>query len=411
MNHMIKKQGQTAVVVGAGIVGLTSALRLAEAGYAVTVLERNDTVCVGSSKANAGQLLYDRIGAMGSVGFLRGVPGAVFDADQGMSMIGLVNPARWPWALAFLRQCTSHRWRENTRQLLEIAARSKQEMPEFQTRYNLAFDWRKSGKLVVHPTEERLRAADQSLQFQAQFGGEHEVFDRAKCLEYEPALRGTTRPIAGGIYLPDASIGDCRMLGGEIANLLCEKLGGQVKCGVQVTGLVKRAGRVTAVQTNQGEITADLFVIASGKSANDLLRAKFAGKKRITPVKGLSLTFPVGEAAPDLSVTEAAGRFVVMRMGDRVRVTGYAIFSDGEQIKPAYIQALTDKAKSLMPKAARYDVAPEFWVGIRPQTPDDVPMIGNAGAQNLFVNAGHGSLGWTLALGSAAVLLDKINAA
>lgn len=410
MNDMIKKQAQTAVVVGAGIVGLTSALRLAEAGYVVTVLERESEPCVGSSKANAGQLLYDRIGAMGSAGFLRGVPGAVFDADQGMSLAGLANPTRWPWALAFLRQCTNHRWHENTRRLLEIAARSKQAMPEFQARYNLAFDWRKSGKLIVHPTEERLLAADQSLQFHAQFGGEHEVLDHAACLEHEPALRGGNRKIAGGIHLPDASIGDCRMLGGEIADLLAEKFGGQVKYGVQVTGLVKRAGRVTAVQTNHGEITADLFVIASGKSANDLLRAKFAGKKRITPVKGLSLTFPVGEAAPDLSVTEAAGRFVVMRMGDRVRVTGYAIFADGEKIKPAYIQTLTDKAKSLMPKAARYDVAPDVWVGIRPQTPDDVPMIGQAGAQNLFVNAGHGSLGWTLALGSAAVLLDEINA-
>lgn len=411
MNNMIKKQAQTAVVVGAGIVGLTSALRLAEAGYSVTVLERNDAVCVGSSKANAGQLLYDRIGAMGSAGFLRGVPGAVFDADQGMSMSGLVNPAKWPWALAFLRQCTSHRWRENTRRLLEIAARSKQLMPEFQTRYGLAFDWRKSGKLIVHPTEERLQAADQALQFHAQFGGQHAVFDHAACLEHEPALRGASRQIAGGIHLPDASVGDCRKLGGEIADVLCESFGGQVKCGVQVTGLIKQAGRVRAVRTNQGEVSADLFVIANGKSANALLREKFAGKKRITPVKGLSLTFPAGETPPDLSVTEAAGRFVVMRLGDRVRVTGYAIFADGEQIKPAYIQALTEKAKSLMPKAARYDVVPEVWVGIRPQTPDDVPMIGQAGAQNLFVNAGHGSLGWTLALGSAAVLLDEIKAA
>lgn len=411
MSNLIKKQARTAVVVGAGIVGLTSALRLAEAGYAVTVLEQNDAVCVGSSKANAGQLLYDRIGAMGSPGFLRGVPGAVFDADQGMSLAGLANPARWPWALAFLRQCTTHRWRENTRRLLEIAARSKQEMSAFQARYDLAFDWRKSGKLVVHPTEERLQAADQALQFQAQFGGAHEVLDHAACLKHEPALRGATRPIAGGIYLPDASVGDCRKLGGEIAQVLCERLGGQIKYGVQVSGLAKRAGRVTAVQTNQGEITADLFVIANGKSAGALLRGNFAGKKRITPVKGISLTYPVGEAAPDLSVTEAAGRFVVMRLGDRVRVTGYAIFADGEQAKPTYIAALTAKAQSLMPKAARYDLAPEVWVGIRPQTPDDLPMIGLAGAQNLFVNAGHGSLGWTLALGSAEVLMDAINAA
>ncbi len=411
MEHVKSTREKTAVVVGAGVVGLTSALRLAEAGYVVTVLERSTEVCAQTSKANAGQLLYDRIGAMGSVGFLRGVPGAVFDPDQGMPLWGLANPARWPWAVAFLRQCSSHRWQENTRQLLEIAGRSKQVMPDLQARYGLAFDWRKSGKLVVHPTDERLQAADQGLQFQVQFGGAHQMVSREACLQHEPALTGGTRPIAGGIYLPDASVGDCRKFGQEIADVLTTQLGAQIKFGVQVTGLVRKAGRVTAVQTSQGQITADVFVVANGQSAGTLLRGPFKGKKRITGVKGVSLTFPAGDAPPDLSVTEAAGRFVVMRLGDRVRVTGYAIFSDSEHIKPAYVQALTAKAKSLMPNAAQYDVLPEVWTGRRPQTPDDVPMIGQAGAQNLFVNAGHGSLGWTLAAGSAEVLAEKITAA
>ena len=410
MENVKNTREKTAIVVGAGVVGLTSALRLAEAGYVVTVLERGSEVCAGTSKANAGQLLYDRIGAMGSVGFLRGVPGAVFDPDQGMSVWGLANPARWPWAVAFLRQCTDHRWQENTRRLLEIAGRSKQEMPELQARYGLSFDWRKSGKLVVHPTDERLQAADQALQFQAQFGGEHKMVSREVCLEHEPALAGGTRPIAGGIYLPDASVGDCRKFGQEIADVLATHLGAQIKFGVQVTGLVKQAGRVTAVQTRQGQMKADIYVVANGQSAGVLLRGQFKGKKRITGVKGVSLTFPAGDVLPDLSVTEAAGRFVVMRLGDRVRVTGYAIFSDSEQVKPAYVKALTAKAKGLMPNAAQYEAVPEIWTGRRPQTPDDLPMIGAAGAQNLFVNAGHGSLGWTLALGSAAILTEQVEA-
>lgn len=410
MKNVKRTREKTAIVVGAGVVGLTSALRLAEAGYLVTVLERGGEVCAGTSKANAGQLLYDRIGAMGSVGFLRGVPGAVFDPEQGMPLWGLANPARWPWAAAFLRQCTSHRWQENTRRLLEIARRSKQEMPDLQARYGLAFDWRKSGKLIVHPTAERLQAADQALQFQAQFGGHHQMVSREACLQHEPALAGGVRPIAGGIYLPEASVGDCRKFGQEIAEVLTSHLGAQIKFGVQVAGLVKQAGRVTAAQTSQGQITADVFVVANGQSAGALLRGPFKGKKRLTGVKGVSLTYPAGEVPPDLSVTEAAGRFVVMRLGNRVRVTGYAIFSDSEQVKPAYVQALTAKAKGLMPKAAQYDVPPEVWTGQRPQTPDDVPMIGAAGAQNLFVNAGHGSLGWTLALGSAAILADQVEA-
>lgn len=403
-------QTKTAVIIGAGIIGLTSAMRLAEAGYAVTVLERNTAPCEGSSKANAGQLLYDRIGAMGSAGFLRGIPGAVFDPDRGLSVFGLANPAHWPWVAAFLGQCTTARWQENTQQLLEIAARSKQAMADIQARYGLEFDWRKSRKLIVHPTVGRLNAAAKGLQFQAQFGGRHSVLSREACLQHEPALRGSTRAIAGGIYLPDAEVGDCRKFGQQVADIFSRKLGGQIKYGVRVTGLIRRAGRVSGVQTDQGQITADLVVIATGRCAHDLLGGGFTGKRRITGVKGLTLTYPVGDAPPDLSVTDSAGRFVVMRLGDQTRVAGFAIFADGNQINHKYIRRLTEKARALMPNAARYDVAPDVWVGIRPQTPDDLPMIGAAGAKNLFVNAGHGSLGWTLALGSAAILMDKIEA-
>lgn len=411
MENQQHKKPQRAVVIGAGIIGLTSALRLAEAGYAVEVVERETRACVGSSKANAGQLLYDRIGAMGSYGFLRGLPATMFNPDQGVSVLGLANPVRWPWAGAFLRQCTTSCWQENTRGLLDLAARSRRLMAGLSAQYGLSYDWRKPGKLIVHPTAERLAAADQAMQFQAQLGGRHEVLGRDACLEHEPALRGLTRTIAGGVFLPDAEVGDCRMFGLGVADVLAAKFGVQIRYGVQVTGLVQSGSRVTALHSDQGLIEGDVFVVATGKAAGDLLRDRFAGKRRITGVKGVSLTYPAGDAPPDMSVTDAAGKFVVMRLGDRVRVAGYAIFSDGDGIKAQYVQRLAEKARALMPRGAQYDVAPDVWAGIRPQTPDDLPMIGAAGAANLFVNAGHGSLGWTLAAGSAEVLAEKIAAA
>ena len=250
MENFTNDQKKTAIVVGAGVIGLTTAVRLAEAGYAVTVLECENEVCIGTSKANAGQLLYERIGAMGSPGFLREMPGAFFSPDQGLSFSGLANPAKWPWALDFLRQCTGARWQENTRRLLEIAGRSKQEMPALQARYGLSFDWRKPGKLVLHPTKARLEAAAQAYQFQAQFGGEHEVLDHAACLDYEPALRGGSRKIAGGIHRPNAAVGDCRKFGQQIAEVFCESLGGQIKYGIRVTALLKQ-GRSGDCGANQ----------------------------------------------------------------------------------------------------------------------------------------------------------------
>ena len=409
-NHQ-HKQGQRAVVIGAGIVGLTTALRLAEAGYVVEVVERETEVCVGSSKANAGQLLYDRIGAMGSAGFLRSVPATMFNPDQGVSVFGLANPARWPWAGAFLRQCTTQRWQENTHGLLDLATRSRRVMAVVSAQYGLSYDWRKPGKLIVHPTAERLAAADRAAQFQAQFGGRHEVLGHEACLEHEPALRSGTRAIAGGMYLPDAQVGDCRKFGQGIAQVLAAKFGVRIRYGVQVCGLVQNGGRVSGLRSDQGLIEGDVFVVATGKAAGELLRGGFAGKRRITGVKGVSLTYPAGDVPPDVSVTDAEGKFVVMRLGDRVRVAGYAIFLDGDAIKAKYVQRLAYKARALMPRGARYDITPDVWVGIRPQTPDDLPMIGQAGAANLFVNAGHGSLGWTLAAGSAEVLAERIAAA
>ena len=126
-------------------------------------------------------------------------------------------------------------------------------------------------------------------------------------------------------------------------------------------------------------------------------------------VKGISLSYPIGSSPPNLSVTDAAGKFVVARLGQRIRVTGYAIFSENLNIDQQHVKLLAAKAESLMPKAALFDKEPDVWTGLRPQTPDDLPMIGKAGAENLFVNAGHGSNGWILAFGAAEHLLEKIN--
>lgn len=410
MKKYAGKDDHKAVVIGAGIIGLTSALRLAEAGYSVTIIEREKSVCADSSKANAGQLLYDRIGAMGSPGFLRSLPGAMIFPDQGISGRGLLHPKRWPWGLAFLHQCTANNWKNNTQGLLNLAALSRAAMFDIRAHYNLAFDWRKPGKLVVQKTDVALAAAALTAQYQAQFGGRHELLDRGACLEHEPALQNTTRTIAGGVYLPDAEVGDCHVFGQEIARILTQKFGAHVLYGQRALGLVQNAGRVTAIHTDQGIVTANLFVLATGKAAHELLPRRFANKKPIVGVKGVSLTYPAGQTPPELSVTDAAGKFVVMRLGNQVRVAGYALFEDGKNIRAQYVEQLAQKAKALMPSAANYTSTPDVWVGIRPQTPDDLPMIGACGADNLFVNAGHGSLGWTLALGSAEMLMQKINA-
>jgi D-amino-acid dehydrogenase len=405
------RTGPKIVVVGAGIIGLTSALYLAQAGFSVVVVEREPGPCEHASYANAGQLLYDRIGAMAAPGFPASQAKALFQPDQGVHVSGLLHPSRWPWAGAFLRQCTTTAWQLNTRTLLEIARRSRSAMTTVTNTYALGFDWRKPGKLVLYSTAAGLADAQERAEFQTRFGGRHEVLSGAECVAHEPALKDTTRDFAGGIYLPDAEVGDCRKFGIALASVLVEQLGVEINYGVEILELVRDASRICALRTGSGLIKADVFVLAAGRATANLAPARFLGKKPITGIKGVSLTFPLGDAAPNLSVTDATGKFVVLRLGNRVRVAGYAMFSDDPEITQTYVHQLTGKARALMPQAALFDETPDIWVGFRPTTPDDLPMIGRVNSDNLYVNAGHGSLGWTLALGSAEILLEKISGA
>ncbi|MEO8243604.1 MAG: FAD-dependent oxidoreductase [bacterium] len=253
-------------------------------------------------------------------------------------------------------------------------------------------------------------AAQRAAAFQEQFGGRHQVLSAPDCKDREPALAGATRPIAGAIYLPDAEVGDCNRCCHELSRVLVENLGGTILYDTTATGFQRRGNRVTAMECGAQIIAGDVFVMAAGMDTLRQVLGKFAGKKPMTSVLGLSLTFPLGDTPPDLSVTDSAGKFVMVRLGDRLRVAGTAVFSDRLQINREDVARLMAKARALMPGAADYAAEPDVWVGSRPQTPDDLPMIGQAGADNLFVNAGHGSLGWTLAFGSAEILLQKITA-
>ena len=400
---------KSVIVVGAGIVGLTTACRLAEEGYKVHVVEQNSKPGEGSSKANAGQLIFDRVGAMGSPQFLRSLPKSLFDPDQGMSATGLLRPANWPWAAAFIGQCTAKAWQKNTRGLSELAHRSRDSMIQFNHRHKIEFSWRKPGKIILYQDETSLEAAQKIAEFQAQFGGHHQIIDAEECIEREPALAGNGKKIAGGVFLPDAEVGDCNSYCQSLARLLTGELGGKITYGTKVTGISRNGEKVRALQTDEGELVADLFVIATGGDARAMLPGWFSSKKLVTNIKGISLTFPLGSNPPDLSVTDTAGKFVIMRLGDKVRITGYAFFSSDLYIQQKYVQLLINKAKALMPGAADYDAEPIVWVGLRPQTPDDLPMIGQAKLRNLYVNAGHGSRGWILAFGSSEVLLEKID--
>ena len=357
------------IVVGAGIVGLVTSCRLAEAGYEVTLVEQESQPGIGSSRANAGQLLYDYVSATGSPGFLFSLPKALLNPDQGVIATSLIRPSNWLWAGAFVKQCTAKAWRTNTSKLIEIAQRSRISMTDFNRRHAMEFDWRKPGKIIIYQTPVALAAAAEAAKFKQQFGGDFQVFSKAECLDFEPALKGATRKIAGGIFMPNAELGNCYDYCKGLADILVKNLGGKIEYGVKAVKIEQTNGRATMLHTSSGTIPGDLFVVTAGMDTSSLLTNSFIGKQPIIGVKGISLTYELGEQPLELSVTDAAGKFVILRLGDRIRISGYAIFSDNLDIKKEHVTRLKEKAKRLMPRVANWDISPEVWTGLRPQTP------------------------------------------
>ncbi len=398
-----------AIVIGAGIVGLTTACRLSEEGYAVTVLEQKDKPAEGTSKANAGQLIYN-ISAMSSPSFLRSLPKTFLTPSQsGVIAAGLIHPKNWQWALSFIGQCSSKNWAKNTHDLIKMARRSRDSLDAFRTRHEIEFNWRRDGKIYTHETEQGLVAARKFAEFQRAHGGTHQVITKEECIERESALTSTTRKIAGGTYLSDAAVGDCHLFCKNMVDILTSKLGGKIIYDVTVHKILTHNDKAVGVETSMNTLEADLFIVCAGMASNRILAKDFKDRKPIIGIKGISLTYPLGKNPPNLSVTDTAGKFVIARLGNQIRVAGYAIFSENLYIDQKHVSLLAAKAKSLMPDAASFEGDPKIWTGLRPQTTDDLPMIGKAGADNLYVNAGHGSNGWILSFGAAELLLEKIN--
>ncbi|MBT5072856.1 MAG: FAD-dependent oxidoreductase [Kordiimonadaceae bacterium] len=405
----MNSRNKNAVIIGAGIVGLSSAYRLACEGYDVTLVEQESEPALGTSHANAGQLIYN-FGAMGSPSFLKNLPKTLLHPSRhGVIAAALCHPKNWPWAASFIGQCSPQQWQNNSLKLIKMANRTREALHTLKEQHDIDFNWRGEGKIIIHETEADLIAAEKTAEFQRNHGGNHQVIGRNECLELEPALKESTRKIAGGTYLADAEIGDCNLFCQKLAGVLTNKFKAKIHYDVKVEAIIREKNQIAALKTSKGMIDGDIFIMCTGVNGLKLLPDSFAGKKPIIGVKGISLTYPIGNCPPNLSATDTAGKFVVARLGDQIRVAGYAIFSDNLAINPKHVSLLAKKAKALMPEAANYDEDPVAWTGLRPQTPDDLPMIGKAGFENLYINAGHGSSGWILALGSAEELLEKIN--
>jgi D-amino-acid dehydrogenase len=398
------------VIVGAGIVGLSSAWHLWRDGHAVTVVDRGEDVGLAASHANGGQLSYRYVAPLADPDVLPKIPGWMLRRDAPVRFRPRFDPDQWRWLMSFLKACNGHDKLRSVASLLPLSLYSQSLVHELLAEHDLDFDHTYSGKLVVHRDRRTFDSARKLLSASADLASEQQALDTDACIALEPALERLRGKIAGAIHTRGEEAADCLKLCRELAARM-QRGNNPVRLvlGAEVQTLESANGRLVALSTQTERFTADAFVMAAGADAARLLRP-LGIIVPIYPVKGYSISVPITESAhaPAISVTDFQRKIVYARLGERLRVAGMAdIGNSSMDINPARIATLVKETVAHFGAGVDASLITP-WSGLRPATPTGRPIIGSSGIENLWLNVGHGALGLTLAQGSARLLADRI---
>jgi len=397
----MQQGNQQVIVIGGGVVGLTSAWWLLEAGFRVTVVERAPEVASGASYGNGGQLSYRYVSPLADAGVPLKAIEWLFQEHGPLRFKPEFDLRQWTWLVRFLGQCTASANRRTTAKLLELGELSRSGMKQLDDIISPDdFAWRDAGKLVVYRSSKVFEQA-------AGKATAGQIWSGAECAEREPALAQARSLLAGGIYNSGEAVADC--------HAFCVALAERVRAHPRFTGFIQAdvmriaetGGRVVGLDTSAGAIGGDAFVLAAGIQSRNL--AAHAGiDLPLYPLKGYSLTAPIrsSDTAPDISVTDFERKVLYARIGNKLRVAAMVdMVGEDLTLTPKRIDSLTRQVKETMPHAADYTRL-SAWAGLRPATPNSAPIIGATALSNLWLNVGHGPLGFTFAAGTARVLAD-----
>lgn len=391
------------------MIGVTTAHALASAGHTVTVMDRQPGPALETSFANGGQISACHAAPWATPSMPFRAFSLMFQSDAPLRINPMRwDPALWGWCLRFLANCTASRFERNLERALRVATYSRTVLKALRQRHNLKYDHTTGGLLYLYRDAETFAEAQKLAEKLSDRGLTQVHLDRDGVLGEEPSLALSQDPITGGILSPDDETGDAHAFTQELM-AVTQAQGVAFRFDTTIMGLKAGDRNIAYIETESGSVPVDAVVVCMGSDTAPLL-AQIGLKVPIYPAKGYSLTGEIIDpgAAPKRSITDESRFMVITRMGNRLRSGGTAELAGyNRDIKPNRMAPIVAGTQVLFPKAVDYQkITP--WTGLRPATPDSVPIVGATRYENLFINAGHGTLGWTMAAGSAQLVADLI---
>ncbi|WP_133647900.1 D-amino acid dehydrogenase [Paraburkholderia flava] len=396
------------VVLGSGVVGVTSAYYLARAGHEVTVIDREAGPALETSFANAGQISPGYAAPWAAPGVPLKAVKWMFQkhAPLAIRLDGTQFQLQWMWQM--LQNCTSARYAVNKGRMVRLAEYSRDCLQALRADTGIQYEGRTGGTLQVFRTQQQLEGAAKDIAVLKDANVPYELLSPAELARAEPALAAVSHKLTGGLRLPGDETGDCQLFTTRLA-AMAEALGVKFRYNTPIDALAQAGGRIAGVQCGSELVRADAFVVALGSYSTKFLSGIV--KIPVYPLKGYSITAPIVDAAaaPVSTVLDETYKIAITRFDDRIRVGGMAeIVGFDKTLRDARRETLEMCVNDLFPGGGDTSKA-TFWTGLRPMTPDGTPIVGRTPVSNLFLNTGHGTLGWTMSCGSGQLLADLIS--
>lgn len=397
------------LVLGAGVVGVTTAYYLAKRGYEVVVVDRQPSVANETSFANAGQISPGYASPWAAPGIPLKALKWMLQEHAPFSLKLTSDPFQYQWMLQMMRNCTAARYAVNKERMVRVAEYSRDCLDALRAQTGIEYEGRQLGTTQLFRTQQQFDNAAQDMAVLERSGVPYQLLESPDIASVEPALAAVSSTLTGALHLPNDQTGDCNLFTRHLAQL-AQGLGVEFRLGCTVQSISSHGDQITGVAIDGRLETADQYVMALGGYSRAML-APLGINLPVYPLKGYSLTVPIVEPsmAPQSTIIDETYKVAITRFDQRIRVGGMAQVSGFDlALNPQRRETLEYVTGMLYPQGGDLTQA-EFWTGLRPATPDGTPIIGASAYRNLFLNTGHGTLGWTMSCGSASYLADVIS--